>query len=24
MLADTSFHMLTTDGILGRDILGAK
>jgi prepilin-type N-terminal cleavage/methylation domain-containing protein len=24
MLADTSFHMLTTDGILGRDVLGAK
>jgi prepilin-type N-terminal cleavage/methylation domain-containing protein/prepilin-type processing-associated H-X9-DG protein len=24
MLADTSFHVLTTDGILGRDILGAK
>jgi hypothetical protein len=23
-LADTSFHVLTTDGILGRDILGAK
>jgi prepilin-type N-terminal cleavage/methylation domain-containing protein len=23
-LANTSFHMLTTDGILGRDILGAK
>ncbi len=24
MLADTSFHVLTTDGILGRDVLGAK
>ncbi len=24
MLADTSFHMLTTNGILGRDVMGAK
>ncbi|MEY4103669.1 MAG: hypothetical protein RL461_871, partial [Planctomycetota bacterium] len=24
MLVDTSFHVLTTDGIRGRDILGAK
>jgi hypothetical protein len=24
LLADTSFHVLTTDGILGRDALGAK
>lgn len=24
MLADTSFHVLTTEGILGRDVLGAK
>ena len=24
ILADTSFHMLTTNGILGRDVLGAK